>query len=369
MGVRLVVFGKESQGDEDLALSFDQERIVIGRGIGADLCIPHQAVSDRHAVIERRGSGYVIIDDGSTNGTRVNGERLQPGRPKALRSGDLVGVAGHRVAFEEGLPVAVPASAERTAEVARRLLREVFVGRDDAIAPPLLRVMNGPEQGRVLEVPPPPVRLIIGRATTASLCLSDADASREHAEVIRDLDGIWVRDLGGKNPLLVNDKAVRERRLRDRDELLVGSTAIVFEDEAEQILQRLAEQPDLPAPDHANGADGGIAAEGSAAEDAPPCPDSPSSAGAGGVEDDARGDGTGGRRSPSSPAGDGPGPDGASAATGEGKKLAAVGDAAKLVTPRVGRGRSRADLLIYVLAAVVLAISAAGLYVLFRPAP
>jgi len=45
-------------------------------------------VSRKHACIFQRGSSVEVEDLGSTNGTRLNGERLAPYRAKPLRDGD-----------------------------------------------------------------------------------------------------------------------------------------------------------------------------------------------------------------------------------------------------------------------------------------
>lgn len=52
-----------------------------------------QYVSGSHGSIERRGSDWVIIDSGSTNGTFVNGARLTPGSGTVLKKGDKVKIA------------------------------------------------------------------------------------------------------------------------------------------------------------------------------------------------------------------------------------------------------------------------------------
>lgn len=50
---------------------------IIGRSIGCDVLIDNEEISRRHARLEREGDGYRIEDLGSSNGTFVNGERVQ----------------------------------------------------------------------------------------------------------------------------------------------------------------------------------------------------------------------------------------------------------------------------------------------------
>ncbi len=52
-------------------------RVVMGRGQGSDLQLPDSEISRRHAMIEIDGEDAVLIDLQSTNGTFVDGARVQ----------------------------------------------------------------------------------------------------------------------------------------------------------------------------------------------------------------------------------------------------------------------------------------------------
>ena|SRR5581483_3924071 len=69
----------------------------IGRSEEADIVIDEPLVSRIHARIERRGEACVLIDIGSTNLTRVNGEIVVE---KELTPGDEVRFARARCRFE-----------------------------------------------------------------------------------------------------------------------------------------------------------------------------------------------------------------------------------------------------------------------------
>ena len=47
-------------------------------------------VSRRHALVRNSDEGVVLVDLGSTNGTRINDRRLPPERPHLLSNGDSV---------------------------------------------------------------------------------------------------------------------------------------------------------------------------------------------------------------------------------------------------------------------------------------
>ena len=60
---------------EGLEVPVDREWMVIGRGRGADLVIAEPTISRSHAAVGYDGEGFFVQDLGSTNGTRVNGNR------------------------------------------------------------------------------------------------------------------------------------------------------------------------------------------------------------------------------------------------------------------------------------------------------
>jgi hypothetical protein len=55
----------------------DKPRSVLGRSRDADVQIEDPNVSRRHAEVVQEGSDYWVVDLGSTNGTEVNGRRVQ----------------------------------------------------------------------------------------------------------------------------------------------------------------------------------------------------------------------------------------------------------------------------------------------------
>jgi hypothetical protein len=70
----------------------------IGRDAGNAVPLPNDTtVSRRHALIWAENGGYKIQDEGSSNGTYVNGSRVTDA---ALRPGDEVGIGGTRFRFE-----------------------------------------------------------------------------------------------------------------------------------------------------------------------------------------------------------------------------------------------------------------------------
>jgi hypothetical protein len=94
----LVVQRTHAQGPrvgERLAL---RAMSAIGRDAGNDVVINDEAASARHAVIELNDGSWWIVDEGSTNGTLLNGSRLA--RRERLRDGDVVDIGRIAMRFE-----------------------------------------------------------------------------------------------------------------------------------------------------------------------------------------------------------------------------------------------------------------------------
>ena len=72
-------------GSEAFALTADVTH--VGRGMIADVRLDDHTVSARHAIVVARADRLRILDDRSTNGTVVNGRRIDEAE---LHDGDVV---------------------------------------------------------------------------------------------------------------------------------------------------------------------------------------------------------------------------------------------------------------------------------------
>lgn len=124
-------------------IEWSQPVLSIGRDGANDIVIDHPLASRRHARLERDDNGYLVRDLDSTNGTYVNGDRIEGAR--ALHNQDRIWVADAEIIFND--PEATqkgPLPAEilrrvRATEEAIRLdsrAKEVFV-QGKLVDPPL----------------------------------------------------------------------------------------------------------------------------------------------------------------------------------------------------------------------------------------
>lgn len=78
----------QSGGSDILLINFP---IEIGSGI-----IDNQAVSRRHALVTLECGNYYVEDQGSTNGTFINGSRISPYESVLIKEGDIVSFANEK---------------------------------------------------------------------------------------------------------------------------------------------------------------------------------------------------------------------------------------------------------------------------------
>ncbi len=146
--------------------------LTIGRDASNDLHLDSPVVSRRHARVERAAAGHALIDLDSTNGTYLNGRRLDPNLGVTLQPDDVVQIGPFRLTYQPtGFSQAVgPAQARldafnlsRRVNGSRLILREVslsilprefvaIVGGSGAGKTTLLDALSGfrRAEGRVL---------------------------------------------------------------------------------------------------------------------------------------------------------------------------------------------------------------------------
>jgi pilus assembly protein CpaF len=85
----MFVVSVRERGKEEHKFTFRKPEIVIGRLRSNDIILPKRNISKRHAKMEMTAEGKIIlIDNGSTNGSYVNGKRM--GDPQEIVPDDRV---------------------------------------------------------------------------------------------------------------------------------------------------------------------------------------------------------------------------------------------------------------------------------------
>ncbi|WP_437287921.1 FHA domain-containing protein [Sorangium sp. So ce406] len=210
MALTIVVLAPAEAGKEDggeLSLTLDAPRIIIGRADGCEVRLPDTSVSHRHASIRQRGATYLLLDEGSDNGTYLGKTRIAPRTAMPLRSGDRIRVGRVWLALriEPAVPRAAPAAAAK--ELALELVARGLAAQGEDPAPRVV-VVDGPDRGRALRIEESGRPYILGRAKDTDLVLDDPDISRRHLAITRRGDQFSVQDLGSRTGALLDGAPV-----------------------------------------------------------------------------------------------------------------------------------------------------------------
>jgi len=86
--------------DEGSDIALDRSMVVVGRHPLCDVRLDSLRISRHHCCMTQDKDEVVVRDLGSTNGIRINGERVERGR---LRPGDELSIAHIRYRLEHGV--------------------------------------------------------------------------------------------------------------------------------------------------------------------------------------------------------------------------------------------------------------------------
>ncbi|MDH5672877.1 MAG: DUF4388 domain-containing protein [Myxococcales bacterium] len=129
--------------------------VVVGRSSDLDMVLVEDMVSRRHSKITVKGDAITIQDLGSTNGTFVNGERIEHA---ALSEGDrvLIGTSIIKLVTTDAAPASVARPKKQLEEVAagRRAnqVRSMSGAIDEVPLPDLLQLFGSSKKTGVLAV-------------------------------------------------------------------------------------------------------------------------------------------------------------------------------------------------------------------------
>lgn len=106
-----------------------KELTLFGRDEDCDVRLDHKSVSKIHCVVVKTDAGLLLRDLGSTNGTRVNGQRV---RRAALSPNDTLAVANLKYVVKFGTELEkeeageAKAKKEAAAQLRRNALPDVY---------------------------------------------------------------------------------------------------------------------------------------------------------------------------------------------------------------------------------------------------
>jgi len=183
--------------------SFEDGEFIIGRSQQADIVLPADNVSRRHARLFTVDGRCYIEDLKAANGIWLSGKRIynitELPRSAQVRIGDFF-------LHIEGAAYARPMGSA----IYARLIP-----------------MPG-SIGELTEMSQPTV--LIGRGRDCAVVLSDVSVSRIHAKITQDQSGrVVVEDLRSSNGTYVNDRRIDQQELQHADRIRFGTVAFAYQ--------------------------------------------------------------------------------------------------------------------------------------------
>jgi pSer/pThr/pTyr-binding forkhead associated (FHA) protein len=213
----------EDEDGQQTLLPLAHDVYGVGRDESNAVRLTERNISRHHATIRKNGSGWVLEDLSSYNGTYVNGARISG--EAHVASGDLIQLGDYRLELVDAARV----TSEATAEAARaideldRLSDVPEVGQ----RPQRLVIVVGPSPGT--EFPLQGEYFTIGRAEEASISINHVSISRIHAELIAMGGGRYeVVDKGSANGIRINGVELKRGILEAGDALELGDVRLRF---------------------------------------------------------------------------------------------------------------------------------------------
>ena len=208
-------------GQQEMLLHPD-DSVSIGRGDANTIVINSARVSRNHARIEWKGDGFIIYDMSSSNGTFVNGQRVEY-MPWGLQDGDLIMLERVPIHFEE---IKLP----RAEQYINALPTVPMAKQGEETRKPRMVISQGIDMSHEFIIDDDEV--IIGRESRDAswkVQIKDNAVSRPHAKIKRNKGIYTLIDLGSANGTTLNDKfVIAPVTLRDGDIIGIGSTRLVI---------------------------------------------------------------------------------------------------------------------------------------------
>lgn len=236
-----------ADGSEQFELRFDAaKRITVGRDPGCHVQLPDVSVSSSHATLIREGDGYEVLDEGSTNGTRINGKPVPSGQRRKLKHDDTLqlGRAKLQLRFAT-LAARSPGLPPSTADMALAMVRGALLNSGSEVGLEI-RVVEGPVAGLRMALHEDRT-LLVGTCLQADIVLPGVTS--EHARIAVRGSKLWVMDLGSQQGSQLEGRALDPNhsvRWHPFAELVIGDHRLRVEDPVSSALASVQSAPDEP---------------------------------------------------------------------------------------------------------------------------
>jgi pSer/pThr/pTyr-binding forkhead associated (FHA) protein len=219
-----VFFAAELQAEYPLN---DKLEVTVGRGSGCDIVIDNAAVSRHHCTLREVRRKWTVVDEGSSNGTFVNGEKIAQ---HELQHKDRIVLGKHTLLFNQyGISPEAAQSQGRAEEtsngtvlVSPGALAQML---ERSKQQPMALVLHGVKRQ---VIPLSQDKTLIGAAAHCHLRISGWLVKGEQAYVVKTGTGHKIIHTGGWRSLHVNGEKYRETVLSVGDVIAIAGNKIAY---------------------------------------------------------------------------------------------------------------------------------------------
>jgi pSer/pThr/pTyr-binding forkhead associated (FHA) protein len=200
-------------------LEITPDGVSIGRGRSNDLVLDEKRVSRAHALAILEHGHWRLRDLLSTNGTRINGEKISE---TDLAEGDVIRIGDSEIIVESEVSAVIvcPATGSSCELGCGGEASCLTLGQKAW----KITLLSGPQDGLEFEVS----RGItsVGRNLDRDIVLKSRTISRKHARIIVGLNEFAVEDDGSSNGTWVNGLRVNLAIIESGETFVIGDTTI-----------------------------------------------------------------------------------------------------------------------------------------------
>ena len=214
-------------------VTLTSESVVIGRSRQCTVHLDDPDVSRQHTMIRAEGDLYFVKDNGSRNGTLLNGRKISA--EVEIKSGDVLTVGPFTLTFhadeaamegspEEGEPATRFISSKQMEDdlPGKKIVRKTEEGNLKV----KVTVLDGPLEGGTFE--DWQGDLTIGRGLDNNVVLLDDAVTTYHARIYEKADGFYIEDLGSHNGTFLQGVKIANEKLPNSAKIRIGVTTLQF---------------------------------------------------------------------------------------------------------------------------------------------
>jgi pSer/pThr/pTyr-binding forkhead associated (FHA) protein len=181
--------------------NMSQQEMILGRSPSSDIIIKNQSISNQHLKLIMQGNIVKLTDLNSTNGTYIDGNKLQPNKEYILESGQKLVIGSEEVTYTIAGSVKVPKNATKTIVSENKKFKDI--------------TQSG----------------IVGRSKESDTVIDNTNVSRKHLKVAFTNDKVYITDLGSVNGTYIDGKKLEVNQkveLHQSEKLIIGSEEVVY---------------------------------------------------------------------------------------------------------------------------------------------